>query len=142
MATRGLLHLNLNVSDLARSTRFYREAFGLEVVAEPSEEAAVVDGRSVRIHQVVLRTPGSRELFALTQADGFPVGRGGLNHLGFVVEEDEDVDAIVRDVGRLGGRVRSSGKREHGRLTEAFAYVEDPDGYPIEVSTQRILYGR
>ena len=74
MKTRGLLHLNLNVSDLARSVRFRRELFGLEVVAT-SDGDEEIDGRHVRISQVVLRTPGTRELFALTQAAPRPAPR-------------------------------------------------------------------
>ena len=34
---RGLLHLNLNVSDIERSERFYREALGFVRVADTSE---------------------------------------------------------------------------------------------------------
>ncbi len=138
---KGLLHVNINVSDLDRSVRFYQEVFDLETVSPPSEEDVVIDGREVRITQTVLRTPGSRELFALTQAEGFAVGPGGLNHLGFVVEKDEAVETIVLQVERSGGRVVKAGTREHGGLSEAFAYLEDPDGYAIEVSSQRILYG-
>jgi hypothetical protein len=49
---------------------------------------------------------------------------------------------MVRDVERAGGRLISRGVREEHGISEAFAYVSDPDDYIIELSTQSLLLGR
>jgi len=131
----GLRHVNLNVTDLARSIRFYQQVFGLEVVQEITE-TITKNGRQVDLHQVLLRTPGAGDLLALTQAASFPIGPGGVNHLGFVFASDADVEAAVAVVADAGGLVLRRGAREGRGAPVVFAYVSDPDGYAIELSTQ------
>ena len=53
--TRGLSHINLNVSDVARSMRFYRELFGMELVHD--YEGPI--GPHPHGRQAVLSTPGA-----------------------------------------------------------------------------------
>lgn len=138
-STLGLAHLNLNVSDLGHSVRFYQEVFGLEVVVPESEETIVKDGQPVTLRQAILRTPGARDLLALTHADVFPVGSGGLNHFGFIFRSNADVEVAIAAAVRCGGRILRQGKRDGNGAHEVFAYVTDPDGYAIELSTQEIL---
>lgn len=134
----GLLHLNLNVSDVGRAERFYTEALGFVRVADTSEEVEY-RGRRLFLKQVVLGRPDACDLLALSEAEGAPVGGGGMNHFGLVVPDDE-VERIVARVVVAGGKVLKSGLRSHGSVDEAFAYIQDPDGYAIEVCSQRILY--
>lgn len=136
--TRGLLHINLHVSDLERSMRFYREAFGLEVLTD-YEGPVGSDGMG---RQAVLSTPGREDLIALSQIESAPVGPGGLNHFGFILDQGAVIEDMVRDVERAGGRLISRGVREEHGISEAFAYVSDPDDYIIELSTQSLLLGR
>lgn len=68
-------HVGLNVSDLGRSERFYREALGFEVTARSEEEGREFtflarDGRLVSTHW---RQSGGR----------FGTDRPGLHHLSF-----------------------------------------------------------
>ena len=135
--TRGLAHVNLNVSDIDRSARFYAAVLGMVIVSDTTE-IVDKDGQAVELRQVLLSTPGRSDLLALTQGAAFPVGRGGLNHIGFVLESDEDVRAAIREVERYDGEVRRHGDREDNGVREAFAYVRDPDGYDVELSTQAI----
>src|SRR5262245_30893608 len=103
-------------------------------------ETVEKDGCAVELRQVVLTTPGGRgDLLALTRGSAFPVGAVGLNHIGYIFDSDDEVRAAVQQVERCGGKVRSAGDREHDGLREAFAYVQDPDGYDVELSTQAIL---
>ena len=44
--SRGLLHINLNVSNLERSIRFYCEGLGLLLVSDSSETIDRGDGPS------------------------------------------------------------------------------------------------
>jgi lactoylglutathione lyase len=135
---RGLAHINLNVTDVKRSVRFYSEVLGM-VVASDVTETVEKGGQQVDLRQVVLTTPGRGDLLALTQGAAFPVGSGGLNHIGYIFESDEEVRAAIKKVEQHGGTVRSQGDREHEGIREAFAYVQDPDGYDVELSTQAIL---
>src|SRR5262245_29900561 len=136
---RGLAHVNLNVTDVDRSARFYSEVLGMQIHSDTTETIQK-DGRPVELRQVVLTTPGGRgDLLALTQGAAFPVGAIGLNHIGYIFETDEEVRAAVQQVERHGGKVCSHGDREHEGLREDFAYVKDPDGYDVELSTQAIL---
>jgi catechol 2,3-dioxygenase-like lactoylglutathione lyase family enzyme len=55
--TRGLLHLNLNVADLARSVAFYREVFGLELAHEVYAYVRDPDGYAIELStQAILRS--------------------------------------------------------------------------------------
>ncbi len=50
--------------------------------------------------------------------------------------------AAVGIAARLGGELIREGEREENGVIEAFAYVRDPDGYAIELSTQELIVGR
>jgi catechol 2,3-dioxygenase-like lactoylglutathione lyase family enzyme len=136
---RGFLHLNLNVSSLETSIRFYCDALGFRVV-QSSEDVVDFGLGPETIKQVILTIPSSQTIFALSQAKSLPVGPGGLNHVGLILESDSDCSRIAERVAALGGSVQKSGRRELGGISEEFAYVRDPDGYALELSTQAILY--
>ncbi len=115
---RRLNHINLNVSDIDRSARFYQEAFGLEV--------AFWEGRKM----VFLNSPGANDTITLCQAgSGEPVGTGGLSHFGFSMGSG-NLDEAIEQVKRAGGKLLSRGKHG-GRFP--YAYLADPDGYVIEL---------
>lgn len=137
----GLLHVNLNVRDILCSVRFYTEALGFVLVSD-SEETVDFGAGPERLRQVILTVPQSRTILALTQAPSLQIGAVGLNHLGLILESDEDVTIMVERVPRYGGIVQKQGQRESVGLSEAFAYVRDPDGYAVELSTQKILYAQ
>jgi lactoylglutathione lyase len=135
----GLLHVNLNVSDMNRTVRFYTEVLGFVSVTD-SEETIDFGRGPESVRQVILTVPQTRTILALTQASSLAVGPGGLNHLGLILASDEAVTEMVQHVSAFGGTVQRQGRREEAGITEAFAYVRDPDGYAIELSTQAILY--
>jgi len=137
--SRGLLHVNLNVSDLKRSVQFYTEALGFVIVCEFRETVDPGLGPDT-ISQVILTVPATRTILALTQGPSFPVAAGGLNHLGLVLDSDEDVTEMVQRATAHGGTIQKEGTRERAGVSEAFAYIRDPDGYAIELSTQAVLY--
>jgi catechol 2,3-dioxygenase-like lactoylglutathione lyase family enzyme len=118
--TEGLTHIHLLVSDLERSLRFYKVAFGLEEQFR--------DGPTM----VFLRTPGSRDTITLNadSARMDRVGRGGVDHFGFRLKPDVDLDAAITEVVAAGGRLVERGEHAPG---VPYAYVEDPDGYLIEL---------
>ena len=116
---QGFNHLHINVRDLARSIRFYQEAFGLKVGFSAGKDLIFMvpetRGHSLALHQV-----GAEE----------PVGMaGGVQHFGFKLDVN-DHDRVIKQVERAGGKLVSRGK--HGGQFP-FAYVVDPDGYVIEL---------
>ncbi|MGC2305237.1 MAG: VOC family protein [Candidatus Binatus sp.] len=115
----GFNHLHINVRDLARSIRFYKEAFGLKVGFSAGKDlifmVPLAGGHSLALHQV--------------GRDG-PVGMaGGFQHFGFKLDVN-DHDRVIEQVKKAGGNLVSRGK--HGGQFP-YAYVADPDGYLIEL---------
>src|SRR5258707_7594544 len=97
---RGLNHINLNVSDIDRSLKFYQDAFGLEV--------DFWEGKTM----VFLHSPGARDTITLCQAKaGEPVGNGGVSHFGFSFGKDS-LDEAVSQIENAGGKLLNRGK--HG----------------------------
>lgn len=119
--TQGLTHIHLVVRDLERSLRFYKGVFGME--------ERFRDGPQM----VFLNTPGSQDLITLNEdpAEARLAGvNGGVVHFGFRLAKSADLDAAIADVEAAGGKLIRRG--EHGPGV-AFAYIEDPDGYVIEL---------
>jgi catechol 2,3-dioxygenase-like lactoylglutathione lyase family enzyme len=115
----GFNHLHISVRDLARSIRFYKEAFGLKVGFSAGKDLIFMvpqaGGHSLALHQV--------------EPDE-PVGMaGGFQHFGFKLDID-DHDRVIEQVKKAGGNLVSRGKHG-GRFP--YAYVSDPDGYVIEL---------
>jgi catechol 2,3-dioxygenase-like lactoylglutathione lyase family enzyme len=138
----GLRHLNLNVSQLERSVAFYTSCFGLTEIERFEEQAVDKHGRPQRLRQAVLASPRTRDLLALSEWEEAPVGAGGLDHFGFVLESDAELPRLLDLVRESGGSIGRTGTREYRGCSEAFAYVNDPDGYAIELATQAALYSR
>jgi catechol 2,3-dioxygenase-like lactoylglutathione lyase family enzyme len=136
--TRGLSHINLNVSDIERSARFYQEVFGLELLTDYAGPM----GPHPHGRQLIFSTPGCADVIALSQVQGVPVGAGGLSHWGLNLERDEDVDDAIAQVVNAGGKLLSREEYEFEGLRERHAYVADPDGYVIELNAQRVQLSR
>jgi catechol 2,3-dioxygenase-like lactoylglutathione lyase family enzyme len=119
--TQGLTHIHLVVRDLERSLRFYKGVFGME--------ERFRDGPQM----VFLNTPGSQDLITLNEdpAEARHAGvNAGVAHFGFRLAKSADLDAAIAEVESAGGKLIRRG--EHGPGV-AFAYIEDPDGYVIEL---------
>jgi len=119
--TQGLTHIHLVVRDLDRSLRFYQDVFGME--------ERFRDGPKM----VFLNTPGSTDLVTLNEdpTEAHLIGvNGGVAHIGFRLENAADLDAAIAEVESAGGKLVRRGEHAPGA---AFAYVEDPDGYVIEL---------
>src|SRR5260370_40606839 len=95
--SRGLNHINLNVSDIERSLKFYLDAFGLE---ERFRERSLV----------FIGSAGRNDLITLCQAEGgAPVGGGGGgSHFGFGVGKG-GFDGMVAQFQEAGGAFLDAG---------------------------------
>lgn len=117
MKTKGLYHIQINVSNMERSLAFYTGFLGMR-------EASRAGGL------VFLSSPRGRDLLTLN-----PTGRrvniraGGLQHFGFAVTEAE-LEKGLKEAKAHGVEVLSTGEHEDG---ERYAYLRDPDGYVIEM---------
>lgn len=114
--------------------------FGLVEIERSKEDGVDRHGRIQGLRPAVLSSSRTRELLALCEWEEAPVGAGGLDHFGFVLESDAELARLLELVLASGGSVEKTGTREHRGCREAYAYVHDPDGYAIELATQAALY--
>lgn len=117
-----LNHAVLFVADLARSERFYRDVFGMEVIArEPRADAAFLRlPRSANHHDL--------GLFAIGAGAG-PERRGiGLYHLAWQLDTIDELGA-AREVLLAAGAY--TGESSHGATKSI--YGADPDGNEFEI---------
>jgi catechol-2,3-dioxygenase len=122
-AVRRLNHAVLYVRDAGRSSAFYQEAFGFEVVAEIPGNFAVFlrAAETENHHDLGLFTIGA-------QAPGPEQGRAGLYHLAWEVDTIQDLAAMRERLIKLGALV---GESDHG--VSKSLYAHDPDGIEFEV---------
>jgi catechol 2,3-dioxygenase-like lactoylglutathione lyase family enzyme len=117
---KGLSHVQINVTDMEQSLRFYRDGLGLVV--------------RMRTGPYVLLAAQGGDFVSLSELE--PVGAPGLGHFGLHVEA-EDVQTVVAALQAAGGNLVSDGENQNFPT----ARVADPDGYVIEIHLQPIFDG-
>jgi len=118
--------ITLAISDLATSTRFYREGFGWLPVFE-NEEIAFY-----QMNGFVLGTWLKQALAADTGRPPAPDGAAAGFALAHNVAGQEDVAPLMAQLAAAGGRVlREPAAPEHGGFR---GYVADPDGHAWEIA--------
>ena len=123
---RGLRHVALRVTNLARSRTFYEQVLGMKVVWEPDPDNVYFSSGSdnFALHQIP-----SSELAAYQ-----PVTSQLLDHIGVILESPEAVDRMYREVEprllELGGQIVKPPK-QHRDSSYSF-YFCDPDGIVIQ----------
>ena len=119
------IHMMVRVLDEARSVDFYRTAFGLDVADRFDFDDFTL---------VYLRNPENDFEVELTVNKGRkePYRHGdGYGHVAFVADDlDGDHDRFVQ-LGLKPGDVKEF--HREGALMALFFFVQDPDGYKIEV---------
>lgn len=109
----GLRHVALRSRNLPATERFYVDVLGLEI-AFPHRG------------MLFLRTPGGDDLLNFVQAHRpFDPGAGGFHHLGLHVPPARWRQTLAR--------LRRAGVRVRGRRGRSAVYVEDPNGYTVEL---------
>jgi catechol-2,3-dioxygenase len=117
-----LNHAVLFVADLEKSLTFYREAFGMQVVA-----------REPRANAAFLRLPRSGNhhdlgLFGVGAQPPRPRGSLGLYHLAWQVDTIEELEQARHTLANLDAY---TGESSHGATKSIYAH--DPDGNEFEV---------
>ena len=115
--TYGLTHIGLTVRDPERSLQFYRDVFGVKEYYRDDTSIQVLG-------------PGEHDVIAFDRGRRNVGKRGGIDHFGFRLTDPNDIDAAVAEVERAGGKLLRRGEFSPGH---PYAYVEDPDGYEIEI---------
>ncbi|MGW6705990.1 VOC family protein [Streptomyces sp. NPDC054956] len=121
-------HVGLNVTDLARSLAFYRDALGFEVLGEGKEE----DRRFAFLGQ-----DGELVLTLWQQAEGgYLPAAAGLHHLALSAEGIEEVRAYEERLRGLGVDFKYEGVVSHGEgAASGGIFFHDPDGTRLEISS-------
>lgn len=127
-----IIHFMIRVLDEARSTAFYKSAFGFDVDKRLDFESFTL---------VYLRNAETDMELELTvnknQTDAYKLG-DGYGHMAVVVE---DVDAEHQRFTDAGLTPRKLVDFENnGEVLARFFFVTDPDGYEIEVMQRHGRY--
>ncbi|HEY9079646.1 VOC family protein [Magnetovibrio sp.] len=119
------IHTMIRVLDEARSVQFYQTAFGLDVA-----ERFEFDDFTL----VYLRDADSGFEIELTvnhgRTDPYAMG-DGYGHIAFVVDDLEGEHARFEAAGLSPNKIVAFNRE--GELMAKFFFVQDPDGYKIEV---------
>lgn len=121
-----LLHTMIRVGDLDRSIAFYRDVLGMQVLRQQDYPdgrfTLVFMGYGDEAHHTVLELTHNWDITHYDLGDAF-------GHIAIGVD---DAYAACERIKQQGGKVvREAGPMKHG--STVIAFVEDPDGYKIEL---------
>lgn len=121
-----LLHTMIRVGDLDRSIRFYTEVLGMKLLRRSDypegKFTLAFIGYGAEHDSTVI------ELTYNWGVEHYELG-GGFGHLAIEVEDVYQATDTIRERG--GCIIREAGPMNAG--STIIAFVEDPDGYPIEL---------
>ena len=121
-----ILHTMLRVGDLEKSVAFYTEGLGMTLLRRKDYP----EGRFTNVF-VGYGNEADHAVLELTwnwDTSSYDLGSG----YGHIAIEVQDVYLACEQIRQAGGKiVREAGPMKHG--TRVLAFVEDPDGYRIEL---------
>jgi lactoylglutathione lyase len=121
-----ILHTMLRVGDLDRSIKFYTEVLGMKLLRQKDYP----DGRFT-LAFIGYGVESENTVIELTHnwdTDSYDLGSG----YGHIALEVDDVYQATEEIRKRGAKIlRDAGPMNAG--STIIAFVEDPDGYPIEL---------
>jgi catechol 2,3-dioxygenase-like lactoylglutathione lyase family enzyme len=123
---RGLRHVALRVTDLARSRAFYEQVLGMKVVWAPDADNVYLSSGTdnLALHQIAR---GELAAYASSPAQL-------LDHIGVILDDSDAVDwmyqGIQATIASFGGAIAKPPK-QHRDGSYSF-YFSDPDGNVIQ----------
>jgi catechol 2,3-dioxygenase-like lactoylglutathione lyase family enzyme len=120
---RGLWHLALRVTDLARTRAFYQTLFGMRPVWEPDADNLYLSSGTdnLALHQI----PDAERAAYQARPAQF------LDHLGFIVDSPDTVDRLCKQAEASGVTIVHRPRRH--RDGSYSCYLADPDGNTVQV---------
>ncbi len=122
-----ILHTMIRVGNLERSIAFYTEVLGMKVI----KRSDYPEGRFTLVFVGFGDEASGAATIELTHnwdTEKYDIG-SGFGHIAIAVP---DAYKTCETVKKLGGKVtREAGPMKHG--TTVIAFLEDPDGYKIEL---------
>lgn len=123
----GYSHLSLSVTDLEKSTEWYCDILGFEVIAHIEGDEFV---RS-RLRQPDAGITLTLTAHAANEGDSFDERRAGMDHVSFVVPSVDDIHAFKECFAERGvehSDVKATASGAGGMIT-----FRDPDNIQLEV---------
>ena len=121
-----ILHTMLRVGDLERSVAFYRDVLGMELISRRDYP----DGKFTLAFLGYGRNPEQAEI-ELTHNWGVDTYELGTAY-GHIARGVAAIKGACEKIRAAGGKItREPGPMKHG--TTVIAFVQDPDGYKIEL---------
>lgn len=121
----------IRVGDLDRSVEFYTEVLGMQLLRKKDYP----DGKFT-LAFIGYGSESSEAVIELThywETREYDLGNG----FGHIAIEVEDAYATCEEIKKHGGNVvREAGPMKHG--STIIAFVEDPDGYKIEIIQRKV----
>ncbi|ORU94431.1 MAG: glyoxalase [Cycloclasticus sp. symbiont of Bathymodiolus heckerae] len=125
-STTGLRHVALNVQDLAAAEHFYVDLMGMAVEWRPDADN-------------VYLTSGNDNL-ALHVVNGDKAGLQQLDHIGFFLDKEENVDDWFEFLKHHGIKMKTQ-PRKHRDGAKSF-YCLDPEGVTVQIICHPPLVGK
>lgn len=121
-----ILHTMIRVGDLERSLDFYTNVLGMQLLRRKDypdgKFTLAFIGYGPEAEQAVLELTHNWETSSYDLGDGY-------GHVALEVDDAYEACELIKQRG--GNVVREAGPMKHG--TTVIAFVEDPDGYKIEL---------
>ncbi len=118
-------HVHLQVSDLERSLKFYRDLLGFEVTSRTGDSAVFLSSGGYH-HHIGLNTWAG----PVPPANG---ATAGLYHAAFLYPSRKELAKALKRI--VDAKYPIHGVADHG-VSEAI-YLEDPDGIGVEIYCDR-----
>jgi lactoylglutathione lyase len=125
MAMAKMIHAMIRVLELERSLKFYRDAFGLQVSQKLDfPEFALAYLRNAENDFEIELTLNKDRTEAYTHGTGY-------GHVAVCVDDLDAEHARIKALGIAANDIKEF--KEGDRLIARFFFMQDPDGYKIEV---------